>query len=165
MWVPKAIQSMSLHSHWMPILENNLPPASDFRMSWMREHACSLSGAVRLLRVFYGSTWTRFDCDSDVLSESTSCCKLSLNWQQGSQLKSQGSPISLRPKLRHLIDVCLSRQKAMIELRGVGGLCMQRTPSEEWFRILDWFKKITKSGLGLQGTQWHAYIHVRLCYQ
>jgi hypothetical protein len=40
-----------------------------------------------------------------------------------------------------------------------------RTPLEEWFIILDWFKKITKSGLGLQGTQWPAYIHGRLCYQ
>jgi hypothetical protein len=48
----------------------------------------------------------------------------------------------------------------MIEMRRIGGLCEQRTPLEEWFRILDWFKKVTKSGLGLHGTQWPAYIHV-----
>jgi hypothetical protein len=33
---------------------------------------------------------------------------------------------------------------------------VQRTPLEEWLKILDWFKKITKLGLGLQDTQWPA---------
>jgi len=31
-------------------------------------------------------------------------------------------------------------------------------------KTLDWFEMITKSGLGLQGTQWPAYIQMRLCY-
>jgi hypothetical protein len=29
--------------------------------------------------------------------------------------------------------------------------------------VLDWFEMVTKSGLGLQGTQWPAYIQVDLC--
>jgi hypothetical protein len=104
----------------------------------------------------YGSTWMRFGDDGDKSSESTSCCKLYLNWQQGSRLKSQRSPISLRPELRLPVVVCLSRWRVMIEMRGEEDFGRQRTPFREWFRILDWFEKATKSGLGLQGTQWPA---------
>jgi hypothetical protein len=75
------------------------------------------------------------------------------------------STISLRPELRRLRCLSFKTESKDRDKRGEEDFGVQRTPSEGGFRILDWFEKITKSGLGLQGTQWPAYIHGELCYQ
>jgi hypothetical protein len=63
--------------------------------------------------------------------------------------------VGLRPKPR--CQRCLSFK---IEVGGRDErvkrtLCAEdsfQRKGSEWFRILDWFEKVTKSGLGIQGT-------------
>ena len=64
-------------------LANSMDTMEDFQTAWLGWHwSCKTPEGL------YGSTWTRIGCGTNDLSESMSCCKVFLNWQHGSRLKS-----------------------------------------------------------------------------